>query len=81
MTIEQEILEQISMLDAEQKKRVLEFVRELKKPQMTLGEWLARAEAFQAELRAKYGDDFFFNSLSVLDEIHEERLNDIMGGG
>jgi hypothetical protein len=45
-----------------------------------LGEWLDRAQAFQDELRAKYGEDFVFNSQSVLDEIREERLDDIMGG-
>ena len=78
-TLEQEIVEAVRQLDEERQTRVLKFVRDLSQSQITLGEWLDRAHAFREELRAKYGDDFVFNSLEVLDEIREERLNDIMG--
>jgi hypothetical protein len=79
-TVEQEIIEAVRQLDEERQKRVLEFIRDLSQSPLTLGEWLDRAQAFQDELRAKYGEDFVFNSQSVLDEIREERLDDIMGG-
>jgi hypothetical protein len=77
--LEQEIIEAVRQLDEERQKQVLAFAQDLSQAQITLGEWLDRAHAFQEELRAKYGDDFVFNSQEALDESREERLNDIMG--
>jgi len=78
--IEQEIIEAVRQLDGERQQRVLEFVRDLSQPHESLGDWLDRAHALQEELRAKYGDDFVFNSQDALDESREARLDDIMGG-
>ena len=72
-TIEQEIIEAVRQLDEERQNRVLEFVRSLGQSPLTLGAWLDRAQAFQDELRATYGEDVVFNSQSVLDEIRKER--------
>ena len=80
-TFEQEIIEQVRKLDAENHKRVLEFIRSLGQPSVTEEEWLEKAHALRLELRARYGEGFVFNSLSVLDEAREERLNDLMGDG
>ena len=80
--IEQEILEAVNRLDTQQKQLVLALVQELSRkraPELTLGEWLAQAEASRADTRAKYGKDFTVGSLSLLDETREERLNDLMG--
>ncbi len=78
-TLEQEIIEAVRQLDEKRQRQVLAFAHDLSQSQITLGEWLDRAHAFREELRAKYGDDFIFNSQAVLDEIREERLDDIMG--
>ena len=40
--------------------------------------WLEEVEPFQAKLRAKYGE--LPSSASLLQEVREERLNDLMGG-
>ena len=77
---EQEIIERVRRLDAESQKRVLEFIRSLSQSPMTDDEWLGKAHALRMELRAQYGEGFVFDSLSVLDEAREERLNDLMGG-
>ncbi len=79
-TLDREIIEAVQKLDRERKQRVLEFIRSLEKPQAVSADWFERVEAFQAELRAKYGDDFVFGVQSMLDEVREERLNDLMGG-
>jgi hypothetical protein len=76
--IEQEILESVNRLDPEQKQLVLALVQELagfRPPQVTLGEWLALAEASLAETRTKYGEGFTVGSLNLLDEAREERFS------
>ena len=40
-------------------------------------EWLEQAEKLQDELLSRYGE--ITDSVSILDEIREERLNDLMG--
>lgn len=79
-TYEQEIMEAVRQLDVERQRRVLEFIRDLGESPMTLAEWLDRAQELQEELQARYGEGFVFDSQAVLDEIREERLDDIMGG-
>jgi hypothetical protein len=80
-TLEQEIVEAVRQLDEEYQKQVLALARDLGqlRQKITLGEWLEQASALQEELIAQYGKDFFFNSQSILDEIREERLDDILG--
>jgi hypothetical protein len=80
IAIEREIVERVQRLDTERQQWVLAFVRSLEHPQMTMAEWLEQAGALQAELKARRSDDFVFDVQSVLDEVREERLNDIMGG-
>jgi hypothetical protein len=78
--VRQELLDQIDKLDEKQQQQLLEFVRILAKPQaLTWAQWLALADQAQAKLRAKYGEQHYFNSQAVLDEAREERLDDILG--
>ncbi len=79
-TLEQEIIEAVRQLDEERQQRVLEFIHSLSQADMPLEDWVQKAHEFRMAIRAKYGEDFVFNSQAVLDEIREERLNDIMGG-
>jgi len=82
-TLEHEILNYVTKLDIIKQQQVLEFVQELTaKPmqaQSTLGEWLEQADAFREELVAKYGVDHFGRVQETLDDVREERLNDLMG--
>ncbi|MBN1285211.1 MAG: hypothetical protein JXB47_07430 [Anaerolineae bacterium] len=80
MTLAQQIMEQVQRLDSEQQRRVLEFVRSLAVSRAATMDWWQSVETLQIELRAKYGEDFTFDSQTTLDEIREERLNDLMGG-
>ena len=82
-TLEREILNYVTKLDANRQQQVLEYVRELTatpvKTQSTLGEWLEQADVFREELVAKYGADHFASVQDMLDDVREERLNDLMG--
>ncbi len=82
-TIEREILNYVTKLDTNMQKQVLEYVRELTsiplKTQITLAEWLGQAELFREELVAKYGSDHFGSVQNMVDDVREERLNDLMG--
>lgn len=77
--IEQELIDKIRQLDDTQKIRVLEFVQEIGKPTPTPEDWFERVEAFQAELRARHGSSFRINVQELLDEVREERLDDLLG--
>ncbi len=71
--VRQELLEQIDKLDEQQQQQVLEYARVLTRPrQLTWAQWLELADQAQAELRTKYGDQDYFNSQSILDEVREE---------
>ncbi len=78
--VRQELLNQIDQLDENQQQQVLEYVRVLAKPrQLTWAKWLELADQAQDELRTKYGDHHYFNSQQILDEVREERLDDLLG--
>ncbi len=76
--LEQEIVEQVRRLDAESQKRVLEFIQSLIQP---VGDWVEQVHALRVELQAKYGENFVIDSQAVLDEVREERLDDLMDRG
>ncbi len=80
VTLEQEIIEAVRQLDEERKQQVLEFVQSLSQADMQSEAWVQKAHEFRMTIRAKYGEDFVFNSQHALDESREERLDDIMGG-
>ena len=70
------IIEQISQLDEAQQQQVLELARSLANTQgqesSSLGNWLESARKLRAELRVTYGENYFFNTQAILDEIREE---------
>ena len=71
MPVEQQIMERLRSLDEAQKQRVLAFVEGLERPQVA-DDWFERVEAFDAELRRKYGDRHVFDVQDLLDQIREE---------
>lgn len=73
--VEQEIIERVQRLDDERKQQVLNYLDQLEetsKPKFDFAEWLADIQAFQAELRAKYGDDYRIDTVQLLREVREE---------
>jgi hypothetical protein len=77
--LEQEIISKLQRLDESQKVRVLKFIDQVTEPQRVQTDWFERVNAFQVELRAKYGDKRRFSVQDLLDEVREERLDDLLG--
>jgi hypothetical protein len=84
MTIlEHELLETVKQLDTTHQEQVLAYARSLAQPggpKLDWDDWLERAAAFQKRLRDKYGEQYYVGSAELLQEVREERLNDLMGG-
>lgn len=85
VTIELELLEKIGKLDAAKQRQVLAYVDSLlpeqgAPPPFDFEEWLTSLSAFRDKLTAKYGPHHFGSVQDILDEVREERLNDLMGG-
>lgn len=77
--LEQEILERIAQLDDATKLRLLEWLdlhASTDEPIEATSESLIELGATFAE---KYGPNHFGSAADVLNEIREERLNDLMG--
>ncbi len=70
------IIEQMAKLDETEQQRILELARQLVNERMqkpiSLGEWLESAQKLRAELQATYGEDHYFNTQAILDEIRDE---------
>lgn len=76
--LEEELIEKIRKLDDAGKLRVLEFVNQVEPKEFDFEAWMHEARAFRQQLREKYGEDFVVDSISLLHEAREERLNAIM---
>ncbi len=69
------IIEQIAQLDEGQQARILKLVQQIaNEPTHTshLGEWLESARRLRSELRTTYGENHYFNTQAILDEIRDE---------
>lgn len=70
------IMEQIAQLDEASQQQVLELANRLAsnadQSAVDLGKWLVAAQHLREEIRAEYGENYFFNSQSILDEIRDE---------
>ncbi len=77
--LEQEIIEKLHQLDDAQKIQVLEFIERVYSPQFSHTDWVQRVETFQAEIHSKYGNRPQVSVQDLLDEVQEERLDDLMG--
>jgi hypothetical protein len=75
-TVTQELLDQINRLDEEQQQTVLEFVRKLPtakdEKSVILAQWVDESRKLLHELGEKYGENHYFNSQALLDELREE---------
>jgi hypothetical protein len=85
--LEQEIIEKFRRLDKAAQKRLLQRLEAdapvetpaLQPGQVTMDEWLAGAGEMRREINTVYGQRQW-NSVELLREAQEERLNDLMGG-
>lgn len=77
--LEQELIDRIRKLDEERKRQVLIYIQEIDAPRLTLGEWLHDIETLSQELEAKYGARHFPSATDLINELREERLDDILG--
>ena len=69
------IIEQIAQLDEVQQARILELVNQIVNERIHkshLGEWLESAQQLRSELRATYGENHYFNTQAILNEIRDE---------
>jgi cAMP phosphodiesterase len=70
------IIEQIAQLDEVQQQEVLALAQHLAsskaQARFSLAEWLESAQQLRAQLRARYGENRYFNTQATLDEIREE---------
>jgi hypothetical protein len=76
--LEQEIIEIFARLDQNGQQRVLEFARSIETPTQPAEDWFEWAHRFREQLRQKYGDEYYFNVQQTLDDVREERLNDLI---
>lgn len=78
--IQHEIMEVVSKLDDSKQLQVLEFVRSLdeNQTQFEMVDWLQRMRKLRQKLLAKYGPNHFPAVQAMIDEVREERLDDIM---
>jgi hypothetical protein len=81
--LEDEIIAKFRLLDHAARERVLKQIEaelsETKPALLSPSEWLKWARQFRAELQAELGADTTVNTLDMLNEVREERLNDLMG--
>ncbi len=75
-SLERQITDEIRELDPQQQRQVLEYVLRLR-AQSKLSSWLEQARVFRGQLRAQG-----ISGVEVqgsLDEVRQERLDDILG--
>ena len=74
--LEQTIIEKIRKLDETQQQKILAYIQNVEEKEdvedFDFDSWTKQVEQFQAELRAKYGEDHVFGTLDLLDELREE---------
>lgn len=70
------LIQEIYELDEAKKEKLLEYARLLKSEEHDkayyFGAWVDAAEQLNAEIRAHYGDHYYFNTQAILDEVREE---------
>ncbi|MCB9452775.1 MAG: hypothetical protein H6672_15155 [Anaerolineaceae bacterium] len=78
--LEQEIIDRIRRMNEGQQRHILTLLDEVEGAQtIALGEALRQIDTLRLQLEAKYGADHFTSAVDILDEIREERLDDILG--
>jgi hypothetical protein len=83
--LEDEIVSKFRLLDHAAQERVLKQIAaeflEAEPERLSLSDWLVWARQFRAEHLSESGVKTAFNAVDTLEEVREERLNDLMGRG
>lgn len=81
--LENEIVAKFRLLDHAARERVLKQIEaellEAEPATLNQSDWLRWARQFRAELQSELGTDTAVNTIDLLNEAREERLNDLMG--
>jgi len=84
LTIRADLFEKISKLNLQQQQQLLEVVDtmlpEQNKREFDFERWMEGVKELGTKLEAKYGANHFGRVQDILDEVREERLNDLTGG-
>ena len=70
--LEDKILQAIRQLDEAQQQQVLHIIEDMQPKAFDFDAWMQDVEAFQAKLKAKYGEQHYFGVQDLLDELREE---------
>jgi hypothetical protein len=75
-----EIIRKIDRMNPEQQQGVLDFItRTLDEAEKASGDWLEEILTLEKQVTAKYGETHFPSIAETINEIREERLDDLMG--
>jgi hypothetical protein len=74
-----EIIRKLDHLSVEQQTRVLQFMEQIYAPPASSGDWLADVIALEQYLTTKYGEDRFMSGADLVNQLREERDNEILG--
>ncbi len=77
-TLEREIIEKFQQLDKDAQQHVKTVIeQETESPTVINDRWLADTRALRAEMHKKYGK-LAFSAAMLVNEVREERLNELM---
>ncbi|MAS32765.1 MAG: hypothetical protein CL610_02085 [Anaerolineaceae bacterium] len=77
--LENELITLFRKMDSKQQLQLVENIRkDLEHPSLSLGAWLQNAEVLRARLEAKYGANHFPSAVDILNQVREERDDDIL---
>ncbi len=78
--VEDEIIRKVRKFDESTQRRILDYMATLEqKGTIPLGEWLKQAESLRLELLEQHGGKDFGSTVDLLNEMREERLDDLLG--
>ncbi len=74
-----QIMQHLADMDTDEKERILEYLAQQPKKHWSFEQWLEQVRQLQASMRAERPTQASFSVQDLIDEMREERLNDLMG--
>jgi hypothetical protein len=73
------IMERVAEMDDAEKLQVLDYLHQNSRKNWSFEAWMEQVESLQARVRSQQQLNKIFRVQDLLDEVREERLNDLMG--